>query len=76
MDTSEEYIIQEKFGKAIKKRRAEIGLSQEELAMRAGIHRTYISDVERGERNISLRNIFRISKALEISIAELFSKYI
>ena len=49
-------------------------MSQEELAERAQLHRTYISEVERGERNISLENIYKLSVALNVSLAELFSK--
>lgn len=52
-----------------------LGISQEELAFRSGLHRTYISDVERGFRNVSLENIQNIANALEISISELFANY-
>jgi transcriptional regulator with XRE-family HTH domain len=45
------------------------------LAERAGLHRTYIGDIERGARNLSLENIEKIAKALQISISELFAKY-
>lgn len=48
----------------IRRIRSEIGVSQEELAARAGLHRTYISSVERAQRNISLENIFTIAQAL------------
>lgn len=48
-------------------------LSQEELAHRAGVHRTYMGSVERGERNVSLRNIEAIAKALGVSLPELFT---
>ena len=51
--------IRERFGYAIKARREELGLTQEALAGRAGIHRTYVGGVERGERNLSLKNIVR-----------------
>jgi CheY-like chemotaxis protein/DNA-binding XRE family transcriptional regulator len=49
-----------------------LGLSQETLAERANLHRTYISDVERGERNVSLENIVRLAHALDLSVAALF----
>jgi len=60
-------------GLVIKQWRNRIGISQETLAERAGLHRTYISDVERGARNISLENISKLSIALETSIGTLFS---
>lgn len=50
----------------IRRLRHEIGISQEELAARAQLHRTYISSVERHERNVSLENIFRIAQALQV----------
>jgi len=50
-----------------------MGISQEELAERAMLHRTYISDVERGARNVSLHSIERLARALEISLPALFS---
>ncbi|MGV0024185.1 helix-turn-helix domain-containing protein [Phormidesmis priestleyi] len=67
--------IKERFGKAIRQRRRELDLSQEQLAERAGLHRTYISSVERGTQNPSLENIEKLAGALEISIADLFTKY-
>jgi len=51
--------------------RLSTGISQEELAARAGLHRTYVGSVERGERNISLDNIERLAGALGISLTEL-----
>lgn len=52
--------------------RAKRGLTQEALAFEAGLHRTFIAHVERQVRNISLDNIERIAKALDVSIADLF----
>ena len=55
-----------KFGENVKLFRTKIGLSQEELAVLASLHRTYIGSVERGEWNISLENIIKIADALSI----------
>ena len=63
--------IVKKFGEKVRKFREDKGLSQEELAFRAGVHRTYIGMIERGEKNITLRNIQKIAKALEVEIKEL-----
>ncbi|MDY0062341.1 MAG: helix-turn-helix transcriptional regulator [Myxococcota bacterium] len=52
------------FARNVKRLRSAAGLSQEELAARAGLHRTYISSVERGQRNISLENICALAAAL------------
>jgi transcriptional regulator with XRE-family HTH domain len=48
-------------------------LSQEELAFRAGVHRTYLGGIERGYRNPALKNIAAIAEALEVTLPELFS---
>lgn len=61
------------FGERVRLLRAAAGLSQEELAERSSLHRTYISSVERGRRNISLANIYSIADALGIDIRELFA---
>lgn len=58
-------------GGNIRRLRKKVGLSQEELADRVGLHRTYIGGVERGERNISLLNIAKIAPALGVKIAVL-----
>ncbi|MCY4319568.1 MAG: helix-turn-helix transcriptional regulator [Alphaproteobacteria bacterium] len=55
----------------LKRLRTSAGISQEELADRAGLHRTYISSIERAQRNVSLENIFLIAKALGTTPAEL-----
>lgn len=67
-------MIQIAFGKAVRFFREQIGISQEELAHRCGLHRTYLSDVERGERNIGLRNIHAIANGLGISLVDLFEE--
>lgn len=63
--------ILEAFGNEIRKRRTDLGLSQEELAHLCNLHRTYIGSVERGERNVSLQNIVTIAKSLKCSSSEL-----
>ena len=60
-----------RFGAKLREIRLEEGVSQEKLAELAGLHRTYVSSVERGERNISLVNIERLAKALGVPLAEL-----
>lgn len=60
------------FGLRLKKLRLERSLSQEQLGMIAELDRTYISGIERGVRNVSLINIFRIAQALDVPTAELF----
>lgn len=65
--------IVKKFGEKVRSERLRQGLSQEELAYRAGVHRTYIGMIERAEKNITLVNMSKIAKALNISITELVS---
>jgi len=65
--------IERRFGERIRELRQAKGLSQEELAFRAKVHRTYLGGIERGERNPALKNIVAIAKALDISLSELFS---
>ena len=60
------------FGENLRKIRLAKGISQEELAYRAGLDRTYISGCERGLRNISLENICKLATALEISPKDFF----
>jgi DNA-binding XRE family transcriptional regulator len=64
--------VRECFGFAVKLRREGMKLTQEELADKAGIHRTYLSDIERGTRNVSLINIERLAIALSVPMSELF----
>lgn len=60
-----------KFGKRVSSYRKEANLSQERLAELSGLHRTYIGMIERGEKNITLKNIEKISKALKINMSDL-----
>lgn len=62
----------EAFGARVRALRTAGGLSQEALADRAGIHRTYVSDLERGARNVGLDNIIAIADALGVPPAQLF----
>lgn len=61
------------FAGAVRAWRKKLGLTQEELAERADLHRTYISDVERGARNLSLESISKLAQALAVSVSTLFS---
>ncbi len=64
--------VKKGFGLAIKKWRRDSGISQEELAWRAGLHRSYVADIERGARNASLLTIEKLAKALKLSLSTLF----
>jgi transcriptional regulator with XRE-family HTH domain len=59
------------FGLRVRQLRIERGLSQEQLGYDCGLHRTYVGQIERAEKNITLRNIAKIAKHLEVNIAEL-----
>lgn len=61
------------FGEKIRELRKEQGISQEELSYKADLHRTYIGMIERAEKNITLINIEKIAKALNVDIKELFN---
>ena len=61
------------FGRRVRQVRLKQGMSQEELAYRAGLHRTYVGMIERAEKNITLRNIRKIADALGVTIGELFA---
>lgn len=60
-----------KLGQAVRKQRQELRLSQEELAERADLHRTYLADIERGTRNLGFVNLVRVADALELPLESL-----
>jgi len=60
-----------RLGKAIRDKRLEQGFSQEKFADKCGVHRTYIGSIERGERNVSLKNLLTIATALKMKTSEL-----
>jgi transcriptional regulator with XRE-family HTH domain len=69
----DDQIFLEQLGSRIRELRSEIGLSQEKLSFECDLDRTYIGSIERGERNIAALNLKKISKALNISVSELFN---
>lgn len=71
MESNSEVLI--KFGNVIRKLRKAKKISQEELAHRASLHRTYIGMIERAEKNITLLNIEKLANALDVKITDLFS---
>ncbi len=60
-----------RFGKKLRELRKQIGISQEELGFRAGLHRTYIGSIERGEQNMSIQGVEKLAKAIGVSVGEL-----
>lgn len=71
MDSKREVLV--KFGKRVREIRNEMGISQEQLAFEADLHRTHIGMIERAEKNITLVNIEKIAKAFNITIGELMN---
>ncbi|MBN2291988.1 MAG: helix-turn-helix transcriptional regulator [Pirellulales bacterium] len=63
--------VASRFGDKLRKLRKKKEVSQEELADRAGLHRTYVSSVERGERNVSLETIDKLARALNLSLRDI-----
>lgn len=70
MKSKEEILI--KFGERVRELRKEKQLSQEQLAFKADVHRTYIGMIERAEKNVTLLNIEKIANALEIRLTDFF----
>ena len=64
-----------RFGQRVRNQRMKLGISQEELASRADVHRTYIGMIERAEKNITLENIEKICKALDLTVSDFFKDF-
>ena len=62
---------EKRIGRAIRSRRLAMDWSQEQLSFECGLHRTYIGAVERGEKNLTLKNLVRIAKSLEVKASEI-----
>lgn len=71
MDNKTKNESQRNFGENMRQRRLALNISQEELSFRAGLHRNYISDVERGTRNVSIKSMEKIAQGLEVSLYQL-----
>jgi len=70
--SKEKNIIQTGFGQVVRQLRYKLNMTQDQLAERSGVNRTYIGDLELGGRNLSLRNILRLAVALEVTPDKLF----
>lgn len=66
-------MIEQRVGNRIKELRNRLGISQEELGFRSGVHRTYIASLEVGKRNVSIATLEKIVVALEVSFSEFFN---
>lgn len=73
--TNDRFRYRQIFARNLRVIRNEQGLSQEDLALKSGLHRTYIGSVERGERNISIDNMGRLATALDISLLEMLRDF-
>jgi len=71
---SEQYILL-RFGQQVRSLRQNKAMSQEELASRAGVHRTYIGMIERGEKNVTIITMIKLATALEVTITELLKDF-
>ncbi len=69
-----EETLARRFGELVRRLRQEKGYSQEEFSFRVGLHQTYVSSVERGERNVTIQTADRIAKALGTTLADLFGE--
>lgn len=64
-----------KFGQRVREKRIKLRLSQEKLAEKAGVHRTYIGMIERAEKNITLKNIEKVTNALGLKLSDFFKDF-
>lgn len=71
--SADEVALKRRFGATVRKYRQRLAVSQEELAWRADMHRTYLADVERGVRNLSLSSIARLVGAIDVSLSSFFA---
>lgn len=69
-----EETLAEGFGRLVRRLRKERGFSQEEFAFRVGVHRTYMGDIERGEKNVTLVTADKLARGLDLTLAELLSE--
>jgi transcriptional regulator with XRE-family HTH domain len=69
-----EETLAKRFGELVRRLRTERGYSQEEFSFRVGLHQTYVSSIERGERNVTIGTADRIAKALGTTLSELFGE--
>ncbi len=66
------YKVNQELGKSVRRLRHKLNISQEDLAEKAGIHRTYMGKIERGESNPPLHTVSKVAKALRVKISDLF----
>jgi transcriptional regulator with XRE-family HTH domain len=69
-----EEALAKRFGELVRRLRQEAGYSQEEFSFRVGLHQTYVSSIERGERNVTIGTADRIAKALDTTLSGIFSE--
>jgi transcriptional regulator with XRE-family HTH domain len=69
-----EEALAKRFGELVRRLRTEKGYSQEEFSFRVGLHQTYVSSVERGERNVTIQTADRIARALGTTLSNMFSE--
>ena len=69
-----EEALAKRFGELVRRLRIEKGYSQEEFSFRVGLHQTYVSSVERGERNVTIQTADRIARALGTTLSSMFSE--